>query len=70
MYLWPFEVAKLLLDRGARYEEVEDSPRTPLHAACELGVRLLVDQHANLEARSEDGDSPLQIASTARRSWC
>jgi ankyrin repeat protein len=58
-----FEVAKLLIDRGADVNALTQEKGTPLHDAarmCNAKVaRLLLDSGANRDARDKDGQTPL-----------
>lgn len=57
------DMAKLLLDHGARVNAKDHSKLTALHIAVsgqhtEI-VSLLLDHHARLECKADDGDTPL-----------
>ncbi|KAI5889900.1 ankyrin [Schizophyllum commune H4-8] len=60
--------ARLLLERGANVNALNSLHRTPLHLAAQCEnhntavIRLLVDRDAALEARDNDGRSPLLLA--------
>lgn len=59
-------VARLLLDRGANVNQLDDGERTPLHKACASGdeatVRLLIERGAKLSVVSVSLDTPLYLA--------
>lgn len=59
-------IVRLLLDKGANVEEVDQYFKTPLHHATFEGfgemVRLLLEKGANAEAKDYRGCTPLQIA--------
>ena len=66
------EIARLLLDRGARVDAADSRGRTPLHLAAGNGsapafVELLLERGADLEALDADGRSPLARAVYNRR---
>ncbi len=66
------EIARLLLDRGARVEAVDSRGRTPLHLAAGNGsapvfVELLLERGADLEALDAAGRTPLARAVYNRR---
>lgn len=65
------EVAKLLLERGAKVDGTNDKGNTPLWFACQspalasdrLAVaKLLIDHGADVNKRCEDGSTPLHFA--------
>ena len=61
------ESVRLLLDHGAALEATDNENRTPLHMACRydhhLGVvEELVQRGADILARSEDDETPLDVA--------
>ncbi|KAJ4214381.1 hypothetical protein NW759_010400 [Fusarium solani] len=62
------EKVKLLLNhKNLKIDPVDSQLWTPLHDACQLGpvemVELLCDVgHANIEARNDEGFTPLQVA--------
>ena len=59
----------LLLKRGARINE-ETEYGTPLHMACEKGlskvVALLLEYGADLNARNQEGQTPIELLSNRR----
>jgi len=61
-----YETVKLLLDRGADVLERQAEGDTALHEAAANGdlpmVKLLVEHQSDLEARDDDGKSPLDYA--------
>ena len=63
------EVAKVLIDRGARIDARTPQARTPLMGACEAGdsdlCRLLVEKGADVRAVDIDGITPLLLGSAA-----
>jgi ankyrin repeat protein len=60
------EIAALLLDAGARIDDVNDSLDTACHVAVIKGrilvVRLLVARNANVSLRNQSNQTPLTIA--------
>jgi ankyrin repeat protein len=60
------EVARLLLQHGARVDARDRSQKTPLHRAAYSGsvevATLLIDAGADVEARDEDKVTPLRWA--------
>ena len=64
---------RLLLDWGARTEAEDNRVRTALHHAAAIDrddvVCLMADRKAKLDARDDDGDSPL-MAATRRGGRC
>ena len=67
-----FDIAKLLLDRGANTEVVNDAGQTPLEAELSFFnpqdnmIRLLLGHGANLDHRRKDGTS---LVCGIRRDW-
>lgn len=74
------DIARALLDAGAdvhfraaeSYDEKHCAPgRTPLHAACERGIELLVQvllqRGADVSAEDDEGNSPIEVAARNRR---
>jgi ankyrin repeat protein len=64
------KVRVLLRHDNIEVDPVDSQRWTPLHDACRLGfldiVRLLCDTgHANIEARNDEGFTPLQVAPLA-----
>ncbi|KAG1924606.1 lysosome-associated membrane glycoprotein, partial [Pimephales promelas] len=61
----------LLLQRGASVNRPDESGRTPLSYACEMGfldaVKILVENGADPEAADSWGNTPLMYAVVARR---
>jgi hypothetical protein len=61
-----YETVKLLLDRGADVLERQAEGDTALHEAAASGdlplVQLLVERESDLEARDDNGKSPLDYA--------
>lgn len=60
------DIARLLLDHGARVDSRNDDGATPLHRASSSGeaglARLLLSRGANVELRNRWGQTPLYIA--------
>ncbi len=61
-----FEIAKLLIERGAFIDAVDDFGKTPLHWACSVRhcepiAALLIEKGANPNVENEDGQTPLHI---------
>ena len=60
------EAIKVLLDKGANLEAVNENGQTPLHCAAREGhkkaIKVLLDKGANLEAVNEYGQTPLHRA--------
>src|SRR5207244_1940763 len=65
------EVARLLLDRGARVEARDNAGNTPLHEAVYEGredvVRLLMARKADPDAANKVGATPLYLAAWTGR---
>lgn len=64
------DAVRFLLERGADPNAVEAFGRTALHGAANTGadstIQLLVDRHANLEAKDKYAETPLSIAQADR----
>lgn len=64
-------VACTLIEHGTSINFTDDSGRTPLHTACDLGyisvVRLLLDRGADIDARDNNGNTALHIAVRGNR---
>jgi ankyrin repeat protein len=63
------DIAALLIERGARVDELDLAGETPLHVACLSGslaaAKLLVAAGCNINARDQDGCTPLHLACAA-----
>ncbi|KAF2728961.1 ankyrin repeat protein [Polyplosphaeria fusca] len=60
------EIAKLLLERGAKTESRDESNWTPLHWAASRGhlnmTKILLEHGADPEAMDDEGQTPRQRA--------
>lgn len=57
------KIVKLLIEKGAKLSISDDDGNSPLHFAGDNDMaELLCVNHANIEARNEDGETPLMIA--------
>ena len=67
------EAVKLALDLGADVNAANDTSRTALHGAANLGgnaiIQFLADQGANLDVRDTYQQTPLSIASGVHLPW-
>ncbi len=58
-----FEIAQLLLDKGANVNAKDKENNTPLHFACLAShtkiVKLLIEKGANVNAKNKNGKTPL-----------
>jgi ankyrin repeat protein len=63
--------ASVLLEKGANVEIPEEGGFRALHIAAESGderlVKLLLDHHAQIDPRSDDGTTPLGVATRKGR---
>jgi ankyrin repeat protein len=61
-----YDTASALLAKGANVEATEEGSVRPIHLAAELGdakmIALLLDHHATLDAKTDDGKTALDIA--------
>jgi ankyrin repeat protein len=66
-----FDIAKLLVERGARLDCRDHVGKTPLHWAAYYGngdmIRLLLARGASLDAQDDLGRTPLRMAQIANR---
>lgn len=63
------EVVEVLLNAGAKIEEMNEDKNTPLMEACREGhtdvVKVLLGRHADINAINPDlGDTPLSLAAS------
>ncbi|KAL7621867.1 hypothetical protein AAE478_007367 [Parahypoxylon ruwenzoriense] len=60
------DIIRLLLNRGANIESLDQFGQTPMHTAAERGhaaiVQLLLDRGANIETKNKNGETPLSLA--------
>ena len=63
--------ARTLLDAGANVEASEEGGLRALHLAAESGdlemIRLLVEHHATIDAKADDGSTPAAVAAKKGR---
>ena len=63
-------VARLLLERGADVNVLNDENQTPLHLACYFGrvklVQILLDAGANVDMKNDQGQTALHVVSGGR----
>ena len=61
-------MAKLLIDRRANVNAIDDTHYTPLHMASNKEtVELLIAEGADVNAKTDDGFTPLHVAARHRR---
>lgn len=57
------DMVRLLLDRGAETNALDDSGNTPLHFADDIETaKLLIERGANVSARNDEGSEPIHYA--------
>ena len=63
------EIARLLIQRGARVNVKDDSDNAPLHLAIHGGhgelAKLLIESGAYIHSRNYNGNLPIQVAASA-----
>jgi ankyrin repeat protein len=60
-----WDIARLMIDRGANVEVLDGQNKVPLHYAARFSgdiTRLLISKGASLDCGDEDGNTPLHIA--------
>ena len=61
------QVVKVLLEKGASIEAVDENGKTALHLAAECEVEISLENKANIEARNEDEDVMATLQSFAQK---
>ncbi len=60
-----YKIAKLLIEKGANINALNDSHKTPLHWAISTsnirGVKLLIEHKADINIKDNDGKTPYDL---------